>query len=227
MNQQQKMVESPATTISISDSTSTTLMKIEMDIKELQESFGNMGNRISNLESLAEKTAKQVSFLPQSVRDLRNRIDGLTTSISETRFRGLLSDLLGIFDLVDQLLLSSRDIEHYSSEDHRRNYEVLRTQLRQVLEANGLSEISTDGFFDPKIHRAKGSIPCDDPGKVNRILKVYRPGFRTEESILRFAEVAVGKLELVKMTKKPDEILTGKPAEVKSEDKVKTEKTKI
>ncbi|MCD4786506.1 MAG: nucleotide exchange factor GrpE [Candidatus Eremiobacteraeota bacterium] len=208
------------------DLVSTTLMKIEMDIKEVQESFGKMGNRISNLESLAEKTANQVSYLPPNVRMLGKKIDGLTTSISETRYRGLLLDLLGIFDLIDQLLLSSRDTEHYSSEDHRRNYEILRTQIRQILDVNELSEISTDGFFDPKIHRAKGSIPCDDPGKVNRILKVYRPGFRTEESILRFAEVAIGKLETVKMVRSDDVILTGRPAEVKSENRVKPDKTK-
>jgi molecular chaperone GrpE len=152
--------------------------------------------RLEKLEEAAATTAKQVGYLPPQVRMLGNKVEGLATSISEPRYRALLLGLLAIYDLVDQLLRASRQAPASESEAvHTRNYDVLRTQLRQLLEANGLEEIPAEGAFDPEQHRAIERATVSDPDLNNRILEVARPGFRTAQAVLRYAEVRVGHYE--------------------------------
>src|SRR5205823_4079609 len=100
--------------------------------------------------------------------------------------------LLVIYDLVDQsaraALVSGNDFPGI----HQRNYEVLSTQLAQILAVNGLSPIPADGPFDPAVHRAIERVPVDDALRANQIVELVRPGFRTEQAVLRYAEVRVG-----------------------------------
>lgn len=136
---------------------------------------------------------KQVAFLPPQVRMLAAKVDGLSTAITEPRIRALLMGLLGIYDLIDQVLRTLPARMTDADRDHLHNYQVLRAQLEVLLESNGLSEIPADGAFDPLLHRALQSVPVDDPQKADSVLEVVRPGFRTEQAILRYAEVLVGR----------------------------------
>jgi len=36
-------------------------------------------------------------------------------------------------------------------------------------------------------------VPVADPARDNEVVKVLRPGFRTEHAVLRYAEVSVGQ----------------------------------
>jgi molecular chaperone GrpE (heat shock protein) len=163
------------------------------DVRRVQAVCDETLVRLASLETAVEATTKQVSFLPPQVRQLSGKVEGLTTSMSEPRYRAALLSLLGVYDLVDQVLRTLPDADGDTHEaEHRRNYEVVRTQLRQILDANGLTEISTDGAFDPTVHRVAERKSVEDPARANLILEVVRPGFRTEQSVLRYSEVVVG-----------------------------------
>ena len=165
------------------------------EVEAVRELLVAILGRLEKLEEAAGTTAKQVGYLPPQVRILGSKVEGLTTSISEPRHRALLLGLLAVYDLVDQLLRASRQATPASEADHLRNYEVLRTQLRQLLEANGLEEIPAQGAFDPEQHRAIERATVSDPDLDNRILEVARPGFRTPQAVLRYAEVRVGRFQ--------------------------------
>jgi hypothetical protein len=146
--------------------------------------------------ALVERVAgleKQVALLPPQVRMLTGKIDGLSTAIAEPRLRSLLNGLLGIFDLIDQVLRTLPADETSASAEHRRNYEVLLAQIGLLLQANGLYQIPAAGSFDPQVHRALQTVPVDDPAKAGAVLEIVRPGFRTDQAILRYAEVTVGR----------------------------------
>ena len=136
--------------------------------------------RTARLEEAVEGASRQIGFVPPQVRQLGSRIDSLTVSISEPRLRQALLGLVGIYDLVEQMEAGPAR-------------GVLCTQLRQVLEENGLDEIPVEGAFDPQLHRALASVPVDDPALDGRVLSVVRPGFRSGRSVLRYAEVSVGR----------------------------------
>ena len=152
---------------------------------------GRTHEHLRKLQDTLEALNKQVSFLPPQLRMFGAKIDGLATTISEPRYRAVLAGLVSILDMVDQMRRSAR-IGPDEPTDHLRNYDVLYTQLRQLLEGNGLREIPTDGAFDPRYHRAVERVESSVPTDADRILDVVRPGFQTEQTVLRYAEVKVG-----------------------------------
>ncbi len=150
-------------------------------MQALQEKVSGLASRLDQLAEAVELTARQVTFLPPQVRNLSSKVDRAVDAIGESRYQSLLLRLLGIYDLVCQ-----------NEGNLLPGYTVLRTQLSQLLEANGLSEIPTEGRFDPSLHLSVGRVACSDPDLDGKIIEVIRPGFKTEASVLRFAEVRVG-----------------------------------
>lgn len=67
---------------------------------------------------------------------------------------------------------------------------LVEQALRSALEKEGLSEISTDGLFDPHVHEAMLSRPDEeaDPGAV---LEVVQRGYRVGDRVVRPARVIV------------------------------------
>jgi molecular chaperone GrpE (heat shock protein) len=177
-----------------SPSADEVLAEIKSELTQLVELCSSFAARLEALESVTNTTAKQVSFLPPQLRQMSSKVDGLNTSISEPRHHSVLLSVLGVYDLVDQVLRvlpQNSDVEDAAHASQRRDYEVFRTQLLQILHANGLSEIPAAGEFDPKYHRAVKRVVVADPSMSDQVLELVRPGFRTEHAVLRYAEVVV------------------------------------
>lgn len=192
LTEPQAPVSEPA--VEMPPDSSRMLARLEADMRQVCESIEALQARLANLEAVADSTARQVSFLPPQLRSLSSKVEGIAFAIGESRYRAVLLGLLGIYDLVDQALRTLPPVPGDDAAAERRHtYQVLRTQLGQILAANGLAEIPADGAFDPTLHRALRTVPCDDPAQTNRIVEIVRPGFRTEQTILRYAEVIVGK----------------------------------
>jgi len=163
--------------------------QVAAQMKEFRQDFESLRGRLDAVERAVLDTAKQISFIPPQVSMVGDKVDTMTTSISHGRCRSLLDDLLRIYDLTDQMLLTA-DAQDGPSRA-RSNLDTLRTQIGQILEVNGLTQIATQGLFDPTIHRAVRRVPCGEPSQSNQVFKVVRSGFRTERRVLRYAEVEV------------------------------------
>ena len=155
-------------------------------LQALQEKVDGLSVRLDQLAEAVDLTARQVTFLPPQVRNLSSKVDRAVDAIGESRYQSLLLRLLGIYDLVCQMQANQE------TEMALDPLATMQTQLRQLLEANGLSEIPAEGRFDPSLHLSVGRIECNDPALDGQIVEVIRPGFKTEASVLRFAEVRVG-----------------------------------
>jgi len=141
---------------------------------------------LARLSEVADMTARQVAFIPPQVRALTGKLDAAVGAIGESRYQSLLLRLLSLYDLSLQLMPPETD------PDGRHRFDVLLTQMRQVLEVNGLNEIAAAGAFDPALHRSLGRVAVSDPALDGRIAEVVRAGFRSETTVLRYAEVRVG-----------------------------------
>jgi molecular chaperone GrpE (heat shock protein) len=160
----------------------------------LQEKVSGLAVRLDQVAEVVDLTARQVTFLPPQVRNLSSKVDRAVEAIGESRYQSLLLRLLGIYDLVCQMEATELSLlRNESGELRTSSHAVLRTQLRQLLETNGLNEIPVEGRFDPSLHLSVGRIDCNDPALDGQVLEVVRPGFKTETSVLRFAEVRVGQ----------------------------------
>jgi molecular chaperone GrpE (heat shock protein) len=135
---------------------------------------------------------KQLSFIPAKLRSVEDRVVQLRDAIGESKYQGLLKEFLRIHDLVDQIMRGLVDLPGCAvMAAQKRTCEVLKTQMRQILIVNGLQEIRADGTFDPELHQATGKIPTPDPDLDGKIARVQRPGFKTETTVLRYAECDV------------------------------------
>lgn len=169
-----------------------------------------------------EKTAIELKrgqeLLAAKLREVSDKIDDVTTSLSEPRIRELLTSLLLLHDLVDQMASTATDKN--TTVEHERNYGVLLSQIRQILELHGIEVISTDVIFNENLHRAIRTIATDDPSKDGRITQVFQKGFRTQRRILRYANVEV--ITLAADTKEGD-IAQGGSEEIPSSQQTLSE----
>jgi len=159
-------------------------------IREQSSHLQEIEGRLSAIEAACIRTAEKTGGFPPRLQVMTQRIEDLASSIHEARYRTLLNALLSLYDLTDQTLRCG-DLEKMTPGDHRRNYDILKTQIRQTLAMNGLEEIPADSVFDPAIHRAVKRAPCQTPEESDRIRELLRPGFRTDKTVLRYAEVVV------------------------------------
>lgn len=67
--------------------------------------------------------------------------------------------------------------------------DMVRKQLDDFLESQGVTEIPTDGQFDPNLHDAVSSETSEKP--EGEIIRVTRRGFKLRDRLLRPASVIV------------------------------------
>ncbi|TDV57470.1 nucleotide exchange factor GrpE [Actinophytocola oryzae] len=67
--------------------------------------------------------------------------------------------------------------------------------VTMILERQGVEEFRAEpgSEFDRRRHRAVGTRPTDDEALDGHVCDARRPGYRTEEKVVRFAEVVVFK----------------------------------
>ncbi len=165
------------------------------NLKTLSESVPESVTRFDRIEHNIGQLSHQISYLPPQIKTFGRKIDELNTSISDSKYNNLLKSLLMIYDLVEQSLLSLENKNIATTvEDYHRTLGVLKTQLLQVLEINGLTQIPALGeSYNPKVHKALKSLPVEEPDKNGKNVEVFRPGFQSGSQILRFSEVSVGR----------------------------------
>jgi molecular chaperone GrpE len=71
--------------------------------------------------------------------------------------------------------------------------DMVRRQLNEFLNSQGVEEIPTNIPFDPNLHDAVSEEVCG-AGEEGRILRVTRRGFKLRDRLLRPASVIVSKL---------------------------------
>lgn len=92
------------------------------------------------------------------------------------------SNLLGkLLDIRDHLALASMQIKDPG-------LGMILSSLDKLLGEEGVTEIKTDGLFDPL------TMECQEQGEgiKDQIIKVIRPGYRLHDRVLRPARVVVG-----------------------------------
>ncbi len=153
-------------------------------------------DRLGRLEITLEGVAKQSSFIPPKLRGLGKKVDELSTSMGDARLRSVLGDVVGLGDLVEGAL---RAFPEENGEIPRveglRYFQAMLTRVGQILDTYDLSQIPTDIDFDPNIHNAIDVEPVSDEELDGKIIETVRPGYRSEHSVLRYAEVTVGRYD--------------------------------
>jgi molecular chaperone GrpE len=97
-------------------------------------------------------------------------------------------ELLPVLDDLGRALEAAEQHEEAALEDGVR---LVHKQLMDVLAKEGLTEIDTDGAFDPHVHEALLAQPSD--AEAGTVLEVLQKGYRLGDHVLRPARVTVAE----------------------------------
>ena len=101
----------------------------------------------------------------------------------------LVKELLPVLDDLERALDAAEEHEEAKLEEGVR---LVHRALADALQKEGLSEIATDGKFDPHVHEALLTQPDDDV-ESGAILDVLQRGYRLGDKVLRPARVIVAE----------------------------------
>ena len=98
----------------------------------------------------------------------------------------LVKDLLPILDDLERALDAVGEHNEASVEEGVR---LVHRSLAQLLERNGVQQISTEGKFDPHVHEALLSQPSD--AEEGSVIDVVQKGYTIGDRVVRPARVVI------------------------------------
>ena len=101
----------------------------------------------------------------------------------------LLNELLPVLDDLERALEAAAEHEEAKLEEGVR---LVHRSLLGLVERHGLSEIETEGAFDPHVHEALLAQPGDG-AEEGAVLQVLQKGYRLGDKVLRPARVIVAE----------------------------------
>ena len=141
--------------------------------EQLEEMRGNYLRALAELENYRKRMAREMN-------DLR-----------ETTRHRTISELLGIYDLLQMAVESARNAQDMAA--LRQGVEMTFGEVKRTLGGLGVETLEAAGqAFDPACHQAVGAEPSEEvPEGV--VLRQWKPGFRIGGKLLRPAVVVVSK----------------------------------
>ena len=142
-------------------------------------------------KKLEEAEAKAAEYLSMAQRlqadfdNFRKRTQRENEEFKAFATAGLISELLTIEDDLDRALDNAKE-----DDDFVIGVRGIRQNLMKILESKGLTEIPTDGKFDPNCHEALCTVDADTDGDI---AEVFQKGYRLGNKVLRYSKVKVTK----------------------------------
>jgi molecular chaperone GrpE len=119
----------------------------------------------------------------------RKRVAREQTELYRRANERLLHELLPVLDDLERALEAAAEHEEAKLEEGVR---LVHRSLLGLVERHGLSEIETDGPFDPHVHEALLAQPGEG-AEQGSVLQVLQKGYRLGDRVLRPARVIVAE----------------------------------
>ena len=148
------------------------------EVEELQKKVEEAENKAAEYLQMAQR-------LQADFDNFRKRTQRENEEFKTFATAGLISELLTIEDDLDRALDNAKE-----ENDFVIGVRGIRQNLMKVLESKGLTEIPTDGKFDPNCHEALCIVEADTDGDI---AEVFQKGYRLGNKVLRYSKVKVTK----------------------------------
>jgi molecular chaperone GrpE len=109
--------------------------------------------------------------------------------LSQRANERLLNELLPVLDDLERALEAAAEHEEAKLEEGVR---LVHRSLLSLVERHGLTEIATEGAFDPHVHEALLAQPGEGV-EEGSVLQVLQKGYRLGDKVLRPARVIVAE----------------------------------
>lgn len=179
----------------------------EAEVKEDQEFEAiNEEGKKSDEDQCCKELKEENLKLKEDLSKVSNEIEALkdrllrTTAEYENFRRRTAKEKEGIYtdaciDVLKNILPVADNLERAISvdgsiEDMKKGIEMTLRQFKDSLEKLGVTEIPTDGEFDPNLHDAMMHVQDDSYGK-NVIAEVFQKGYMRGDKVIRHSMVKV------------------------------------
>jgi molecular chaperone GrpE len=141
-------------------------------------------------EAKAEEHLNDLKRLAAEFENYKKRAAREQAALSTRAEERLVKELLPIVDDLERALAVGTDPKARSAEaELEEGVRLVHRQLASVLEREGLTEIETNGKFDPHVHEALLSQPSE--AEEGSVVEVLQKGYKLGERVLRPARVVV------------------------------------
>ena len=163
---------------------------------ENNQNVENEVNENDELKLLKEKLAKQkedledkddrIKRLMAEFENFKKRSDKERTGLYNSVMGDVITSLLPVLDNLEKAAKTETKDEQYKN-----GIEMVVNQFKDVLKANGVTEIETVGkTFDPELHEAVRSVQDASKGE-KEIVQEYRKGYMIGNRVIRHSMVIV------------------------------------
>lgn len=119
----------------------------------------------------------------------RKRVAREQVELTRRANERILNELLPVLDDLERALEAAAEHEEAKLEEGVR---LVHRSLLALVERHGLSEIETEGAFDPHVHEALLAQPGEG-AEHGAVLQVLQKGYRLGDKVLRPARVIVAE----------------------------------
>jgi molecular chaperone GrpE len=146
--------------------------------------------RLAEVEQERDERLDDLKRVAAEFENYRKRVARDQESLVARAHERLVKELLPVLDDLERALEAAAQHEEAKLEQGVR---LVHRELEEALAKEGLSEIETNGYFDPHVHEALLSQPSDK--EEGAIVDVLQKGYRLGDRVLRPARVVVSQGE--------------------------------
>lgn len=163
-------------------------------VDELDASLEAQLETISAIEAERDEYLGDLKRVAAEFENFRKRAARERDSIVQRANARLIGECLGILDDLERALAAGEGSASAAGNEPESStlmegVALVERRLRGLLEKEGVTEIGTDGVFDPHVHEALLTQPSE--GTPGTILGVMQKGYSIGDVVLRPARVAV------------------------------------
>ena len=139
------------------------------------------------LEAQLKEKNDRILRLQADFENFRRRTAKEKEELAAVITQNMLGDLLPLLDNFERAMA----VEQTDGEAFRKGMEMIFTQLKEVLDKNGLEHIEAEGQpFDPNVHQAVMRVENPDVSD-GTVTQVLQKGYRAKGRVIRPAMVQV------------------------------------
>lgn len=151
---------------------------------------------MSELDKVKAERDEYLAGWQRAKADFANAKKRMDESLIEYRklaTEGLVEELIPVLQSFE-MAFANKDAWEKADKNWRAGVEYIHTQLKSVLEQNGLAEVNPLGqSFDPNRDEAIEFVPVDDAAQGNKIVSVISKGYSLNGKSIRAPKVKVGE----------------------------------
>ncbi len=154
--------------------------------EEVSDGTSELETKLAESEKALAEKDKQYQYLAAEYDNFRRRSAKEKTDAYSSAKADAALAFLPVFDNLQRALATPCTDAAYA-----KGVEMTMTQLRQVLEKLGITEIDAlNQPFDPNLHNAVMHVDDDSVGE-STVVEVFQSGFKMGDKVIRFAMVKV------------------------------------